>query len=97
MNGKTARLPFKPMVYNNVDHKLTSLFIRDLKKRTARDDSFQSEGRWDQKQKIKYITSLVTGMAPSKIVIANIKKCLENAETDSYDFVANSSFCITVQ
>ena len=86
MNGKTARLPFKPMVYNNVDHKLTSLFIRDLKKRTARDDSFQSEGRWDSKQKIKYITSLVTGMAPSKIVIANIKKCLENAETDSYDF-----------
>ena len=34
-------------------HKLSSAFIRDLQKRTALDLSFQSEGRWDNNQKIK--------------------------------------------
>ena len=76
----------KPMVYNNVDHKLTSPFIRDLKNRTALDLAFQSEQRWDDNQKTKYVTSLVTGMAPSKIVIANIKECLENSDVGSYDY-----------
>jgi len=76
----------KPMVYNNVDHKLTSPFIRDLKNRTALDLAFQSEQRWDDNQKTKYVTSLVTGMAPSKIVIANIKECLENSDIGSYDY-----------
>lgn len=74
------------MVYNNVDHKLTSPFIRDLKNRTALDLAFQSEQRWDDNQKTKYVTSLVTGMAPSKIVIANIKECLENSDVGSYDY-----------
>ena len=74
------------MVYNNVDHKLTSPFVRDLKNRTALDLAFQSEQRWDDNQKTKYVTSLVTGMAPSKIVIANIKECLENSDAGSYDY-----------
>ena len=76
----------KPMVYNNVDHKLTSPFIRDLKNRTALDLAFQSEERWDDNQKTKFISSLVTGMAPSKIVIANIKECLNNSEPGSHDY-----------
>jgi hypothetical protein len=76
----------KPMVYNNVDHKLTSPFIRDLKNRTALDLAFQSEQRGDNNQKTKFISSLVTGMAPSKIVIANIKECLNNCEPGSYDY-----------
>lgn len=76
----------KPMVYENQDHQLTGTFIRDLKQRTALDLSFQSEQRWDDKQKTKYMTSLVAGMAPSKIIVANIKECLDCAEPGSADY-----------
>ena len=76
----------RPLVYKNNDHTLTSDFVRNLKHRTALDLAFQSEERWDQIQKTEYVSSLVLGMAPSKVVVCNISECLKNSEPDSYDF-----------
>lgn len=77
---------FRPLAYRNEDHLLTSTTIRDLKKSTALDLAFQSEGRWENTDKTKYITNIVLGRAPSKIVVADIKACLKSAEPNTYDF-----------
>ena len=76
----------KPMVYVNTDHLLTSPFITYLRKRTALDLAFQSEERWEHSDKSNFITSLITGMAPSKIVVANNKACMDNSESGSDDY-----------
>lgn len=55
-------------------------------KKTALDKSFQSDARWDAKQKTRYITSLINNMAPSKIVVANTKECLDRCDGEKYDF-----------
>lgn len=77
----------RPMVYENTDHLLTSPFITYLKDRTALDLAFQSESRWDLAQRIKFIVSLITGMAPSKIVICDIKECMSKCDVESYDYM----------
>ena len=53
------------------------LLLKTYKKEQPLDLSFQSEARWDNNQKTKYITSLITGKAPSKIIVANVNLCLE--------------------
>lgn len=82
----TINKSFRQLAFTNFDHFLTSSTIRDLKKETALDHAFQSEGRWSNKEKSSYITSLVLGMAPSKIVVCNISSCLENSNPESKDF-----------
>jgi 5-methylcytosine-specific restriction endonuclease McrA len=82
----TINKSFRQLAFTNVDHFLTSSVIRDLRKATALDHAFQSEGRWSKKEKSNYITSLVLGMAPSKIVVCNIESCLKNSESESKDF-----------
>ena len=56
---------------------LSSGVIASLRSRVALDLSFQSLSRWPDLFKGKYIASLLMGMAPSKIVLANIQKCKE--------------------
>ena len=84
-------MPNNKMVFNDENHKLSSAFIKDLQKRTALDLSFQSEARWDNNQKTKYITSLITGKAPSKIIVANVNLCLEkhNSSSDDWKYFAD--------
>ena len=76
----------RSLTYSNNEHNLTSTAIRDLKNTTALDLSFQSEGRWDMDHKSKFMSNLILGMAPSKIVVADVNKCLEVCETGSYDY-----------
>jgi hypothetical protein len=77
---------FQPLAFKDEVHYLTSSTVRDLKTTTALDFAFQSEGRWGTQEKTNYISSLVLGMAPSKIVICSISSCLKAAEQDSYDY-----------
>ena len=71
-------IPKKPLISEHISYKFNSLAIRRLRASTALDLAFQSEERWDDFKKTSFITSLITGMAPSKIVIANIDACIEN-------------------
>jgi len=69
------------------EYKLCSEKMSSFKEKIGLDLSFQSEARWDDKQKSAYISSLITGMAPSKIIIANIDSCLETSTEDSLDYL----------
>jgi hypothetical protein len=66
--------------------KLISTNMRYFRERVALDTSFQSESRWEEKQATAYMTSLITGMAPSKIVVANIKECMDKCMVESKDY-----------
>lgn len=70
-------------VYINKEYPLNSDKMFNFKNKIGLDLSFQSEARWDAKQKSEYITSLIKGMAPSRIIIANIESCLEESVEDS--------------
>jgi 5-methylcytosine-specific restriction endonuclease McrA len=70
-------------VYINKDYPLNSDKMFNFKNKIGLDLSFQSEARWDPKQKSDFITSLIKGMAPSRIIIANIESCLEESVEDS--------------
>jgi 5-methylcytosine-specific restriction endonuclease McrA len=70
-------------VYINKDYPLNSDKMFNFKNKIGLDLSFQSEARWDPKQKSDFITSLIKGMAPSRIIIANIESCLEESTEDS--------------
>lgn len=72
----------------NREYNLASDTMANFKNKTGLDLSFQSEERWDINQKSRYATSLVTGMAPSKIIVTNIENCIEPmAEgTDDYNY-----------
>lgn len=76
----------RTLVHKNSDYPVTSSEIRDLKNTTALDLSFQSRGRWDLPQERLYINSLITGMAPSKIVIASLEDCANNCDVESADY-----------
>ena len=71
-------LPKKPLISEHISYEFDSLAIKRLRASTALDLAFQSEERWDDFKKRCYITSLITGMAPSKIVVANIDACIKN-------------------
>lgn len=67
-------------------HKLTSAVMKSLAKDTFLDGSFNRSACWDKKQEVMFLTSLVAGQAPSKIVIANIQKCRDEAIVGSFDY-----------
>lgn len=73
---------------NYVDRalKLVSEPIMYLRSRVALDESFQSEERWKAKDKTYYITSLITGQAPSKIIIAHIENCMSACKEGTRDW-----------
>lgn len=77
---------FSVTVSKNRTMKLISEATRYFRKRVALDLSFQSESRWDEKQSSIYMSSLISGRAPSKIIVANIDECLKNFVEDSKDF-----------
>jgi len=80
---------FTAMNYNVVTYVTRIINVTEMQefnKLVGLDLSFQSWARWPEKQKSAYITSLIMGMAPSKIIVANIEKCIENFSEDSYDY-----------
>lgn len=65
---------------------LSSVELSDFAKKVGLDLGFQSEARWPDSQKSEYMTSVIIGMAPSKIVVANIENCLDSlSESNSED------------
>ena len=61
-------------------------FLDDIEPVLGLDESFQAsdDSRWDEDEKSSYITSLITGMAPSKFIFCDVEKCLKHAkETES--------------
>lgn len=70
----------------NASFKLVDPQLFDLRKKTGLDLSFQSSARWPDDVKTAYVTSLVTGMAPSKIVLCNVEKCLASVIEGSDDW-----------
>ena len=79
----------------NFEYSLLSDKMAAFKKKTGLDWSFNRisfldgcyYGCWDTKQQTRYITSLITGQAPSKIIVANIKECLEHTIEGSIDYM----------
>lgn len=69
------------------EYKLCSEKMANFKEKIGLDLSFQSEARWSDEQKSAYVSSLITGMAPSKIIIANVDLCLETSVEDSLDYL----------
>ena len=67
-------------------YNLTSDKIAAFRNKTILDKSFNRSACWDKNQESKYITSLVTGQAPSKIIVANIEECLAQTLEDSLDY-----------
>jgi 5-methylcytosine-specific restriction endonuclease McrA len=65
---------------------LASAEMMGFKDDVGLDLSFQSEARWPDSQKSEFITSLLHGMAPSKIVIADIDACMESLSKHSRDY-----------
>jgi hypothetical protein len=71
-------MKFNTLHCYNASFKLNANDLLNLRQKTALDLSFQSSARWSPETKVAYVTSLVTGMAPSKIILCNIEKCLNN-------------------
>ena len=65
-------LPKKPLISEHISYEFKSLAISRLRASTALDLAFQSEERWDAFKKESFITSLITGMAPSKLSLIHI-------------------------
>jgi len=74
-------------VCRNREYQLLSDKMAVFKKKTGLDNSFNRNGCWDKAQESRYMTSLVTGQAPSKIIVANIEECLEQTIPDSWDYI----------
>jgi len=72
-------------VCRNREYPLLSDKMAAFKKKTGLDISFNRNGCWDKAQESRYMTSLITGQAPSKIIVANIEDCLEHTIPDSID------------
>lgn len=73
-------------MYRNGEMKLISENARVFRDEVALDLSFQSEGRWPIAQASEFMRSLVTGMATSKLIVANIQDCMDNCDEDSNDY-----------
>jgi hypothetical protein len=72
-------------VCRNREYPLLSDKMVAFKKKTGLDDSFNRNGCWDKAQESRYMTSVITGQAPSKIIVANIEDCLEQTIPDGID------------
>jgi hypothetical protein len=79
-------MKFNTLKYVNAQFNLNSPDLIDLRNETALDLSFQSSARWDKDTKTAYITSLITGMAPSKIILCDILSCMSNLIEGSEDW-----------
>lgn len=78
---------YKALSSTDTKHKIGSSLIRHLFERAFLDLAFNSLARWELSNKSNYIKSLILGRAPSKIIIANIAKCLEYiADESSEDY-----------
>lgn len=70
----------------NATFHLNSPELMDLRGKTALDLSFQSLARWPFSQKIAFMTSLIAGMAPSKIILCRIDDCMKQFIEGSEDW-----------
>ena len=85
-------LPKKPLISTHFSYNFNNMEMLRLRETTALDLAFQSEERWDDLKKTNFITSLLTGMAPSKIVNANIDACIENLNPDDEDYAEDYEY-----
>ena len=60
----------------NKENPLVSDFMSTFRNKVGLDLSFNRLGCWEENQKESFVTSLVLGQAPSKIIVANIEECL---------------------
>jgi hypothetical protein len=60
----------------NKEYPLISDFMTTFKDKVGLDLSFNRLGCWEEKQRTKFVTSLILGQAPSKIIVANVEECL---------------------
>ena len=60
----------------NKEYPLVSDFLTTFRGKTGLDLSFNRLGCWEPKQRTKFVTSLILGQAPSKIIVANVDECL---------------------
>jgi len=67
-------------------YPLISDKIAAFKEKTYLDKSFNRDACWDALQESKYMTSLLIGQAPSKIIVCNIAECLELVIEDTLDY-----------
>lgn len=85
-------LPKKPLISTHFSYKFNHEAIRRLRRYTALDLAFQSEERWDEYKRSNFVTSLITGMAPSKIVVANIDACIENLNKNDEEYAEDLKY-----
>jgi 5-methylcytosine-specific restriction endonuclease McrA len=70
----------------NKEHPLVSDFMSLFKSKVGLDLSFNRQESWEEKQRSKYLSSLVSGQAPSKIIVANIEECLSLTLEGTLDY-----------
>ena len=60
---------------------LTKDYVNTIATITKADPAFQAniKSRWDEGQKSSFITSCLTGMAPSRFILADVNLCLQYA------------------
>jgi hypothetical protein len=71
----------------NKEYALTSDTMATFRGKTGLDLSFNRLGCWEPKQRIKFVTSLILGQAPSKIIVANVEDCLALCLEGTLDYV----------
>lgn len=82
-----SKTPANVAVGINYEYSLTSDKLKTFYNKVGLDLSFNSSERWPETQAIEYMTNLVRGMAPSKIIVANVQECLNLCSEDSLDYV----------
>jgi hypothetical protein len=71
----------------NREYPLSSDKMKDFWEEVGLDLSFNSNERWPESQAIEYMTNMVRGMAPSKIIVANVAECLALCDEGSLDYI----------
>jgi hypothetical protein len=81
-----SKKPSNVAVGINYEYSLTSDKLKTFYEKVGLDLSFNSSERWPETQAIEFMTNLVRGMAPSKIIVANVEECLKLCSEDSLDY-----------
>lgn len=79
--------PLNVAVCLNHEYPLSGDKLKTFWDQVGLDLSFNSNERWPESQAIDYMTNMVRGMAPSKIIVANVEECLKLCDEDTTDYV----------
>jgi len=73
---------FRPVTSKTKDYTVDE-YLEKFRPTMMTDPGFQADdedGRWENEDQSSFITSLITNMAPSKFILANVEKALEYHE-----------------